>query len=359
MDVPLFDRLGALLRAESSDVVGSRGRLGLTVVAVALLVGSPVIDAVNSFWLRILAEILLFALFAISLDLVFGYTGLPSFGHAAMFGAGGYAAAFLLIDDVQNLLVVLAVAVLISAIVATVVGALSIRGRGLFFAFLTLAFAQIFYIAVFVDLPATLLGVESVTHGDDGLVGFPGFELFGLSLSGSLPYFLLTLVLVSLSVGLIVRIANSPFGRTLQGISENENRMAALGYDVSLYKVVGFVISGAFTGLAGALFVPLQGVAHPDLLYWVTSGDVIIMILIGGMGTLWGAMVGAATVLLFEHAMSQFGNWRLLLGLLFVTVVIFLPKGIAGAVQALRSDPGAAFTNLRKAARRYVESVRN
>lgn len=359
MELNLLQRFGDRFGSDTDDVLGRRGKLGLFLIAVGLLLISPVIAAVNAFWLRILAEILLFALFAISLDLVFGYTGLPSFGHAAMFGAGGYAAAFMLESGITNLVLVLAVALVASAIVAAVIGALSIRGTGLFFAFLTLAFAQIFYIAVFVDLPAAILDVPAVTNGDDGIVGVSGYELVGVEFSGSFQYFLLTLVCVALSVAVIIRIANSPFGRSLQGIRENEERMAALGYDVGRYKIAGFVISGAFTGLAGALFVPLQSVAHPEMLFWVMSGDVIIMVLIGGMGTLWGPMAGAATVLLFEHSVSQYGNWRLLLGVLFVVIVIFLPSGIAGGIRTLRNDPRAALTNLRKSLRNYVDSIRN
>lgn len=353
-----FEHLASRFGDERVGILSPHGRAALFLVAIGFLLLGPILAVVNPFWLHLTAEILIFALFAMALDLVFGYTGLPSFGHAAMFGTGGYVVAYLLLGGIQNLVVVLVIAMLLSAVIAWIIGVLSIRGKGVFFAFLTLAFAQVLYIAVFTDLPADILGVEQVTNGDDGLVGVPEYELFGFGLGGGLTYYFLTLVLVSLSVVLIVRIANSPFGRTLQGIRENEERMAALGYNVRRYKTVGFVISGIFTGLAGALFVPLQGVAHPEIYFWLVSGELVVIVLIGGMGTLWGPMLGATLFVVFEHLMRGIANWRLFLGLLFVLIVIFLPSGLAGGFKTLREDPSAAAENARMALRRYVESVK-
>lgn len=353
-----FERLLSRHHAGTDEVLGFRGRVAMATVLVLLVVLAPVINAVEAFWLDVISRILIFALFAISLDLVFGYTGLPSFGHAAMFGVGGYTVALLNLGPTTNLVVTMGAAAIAAAVVAFVIGWFSVRGKGLFFAFLTLAFAQPLYIAAFNDLPARILSVETITNGDDGLIGVPSFTLFGFDFGGLLPYYYLTLVLFVISVALIIRIANSEFGRVLQGIRENENRMAALGYDVTRYKIIGFTISGLFAGIAGALYVPLVSVAHPNLLFWVTSADGVIMVLIGGSGTLWGPMLGATFVLLFEEFLSVFGNWHLYLGLVYVVMVIFLPKGIAGGLLSLLAAPNEAFGNVRQAGYRYVRKVK-
>lgn len=325
-------------------------------VALLFVLG-PLIEVLEPFWLNILSRILIFGLFAISLDLVFGYTGLPSLGHAAMFGVGGYTVALLMPGVTQNLLVVLALAAFTSGAVALVIGWFSVRGKELFFAFLTLAFAQPLYIAAFNDLPAQLLAAESITNGDDGLFGVPAFDLVGVEFAGLLPFYYLSLVIVSLSVALMIRIAHSEFGRVLQGIRENEDRMVALGYDVHRYKVIGFTISGVFTGIAGALYVPFVSIAHPNLLFWTTSADGVIMVLIGGMGTLWGPMLGAGFVIVFEQIFSAFGNWHLYLGIVYVLIVIFLPKGFASALDTLQKTPTEALSNVRAAMRRYRRAV--
>ncbi|PSP78985.1 branched-chain amino acid ABC transporter permease [Halobacteriales archaeon QS_1_68_20] len=350
----LLDRSGA----RTDEVLGRRGRVALVLVFCGLAVAGPVIDVIATFWLHVLTRVMIFALFAISLDLVFGYTGLPSFGHAAMFGVGGYTVAFVTLGPTQNLLVTIATAALASATVALLIGWLSVRGTGLFFAFLTLAFAQVLYLVAFNDLPAQLLGADKITGGDNGLVGIPGYELFGVEFGGLFEYYYLTLVVVGICVALLIRIANSEFGRVLQGIRENEDRLTALGYDVTRYKVIAFTVSGTFTGVAGALYAPLVRIAHPSQLFWLTSADGIIMILVGGIGTLWGPMVGAAFITVFEEFATVVGNWHLYLGVLFVTMVIFLPGGIAGAISTVARSPREALSNARRAGRRYVRRVR-
>ncbi len=340
------------------EVLGRRGRAALVLVFCGLAAAGPVIEVAATFWLQVISRIMIFALFAISLDLVFGYTGLPSFGHAAMFGVGGYTVAFVMLGPTTNLLVTVALAAVASAAVASIIGWLSVRGKGLFFAFLTLAFAQVLYLVVRNDLPAEVLGADRITGGDNGLVGVPGYTLFGIEFGGLFEYYYLTLVVVALCVAVLVRIANSEFGRVLQGIRENEDRLTALGYDVTRYKVIAFTVSGTFTGVAGALYAPLVRVAHPSQLFWLTSADGIIMILVGGIGTLWGPMTGAAFVVLFEEFARGFGNWHLYLGILFVTMVIFLPRGIAGALTTVARSPGAALSNARRAGREYVRRVR-
>ncbi|MFB6360353.1 MAG: branched-chain amino acid ABC transporter permease [Halobacteriales archaeon] len=340
------------------EAIGTTGRRMLLALVVVLVLVAPLLQLLEPFYLFLLTEVLIFALLALALDFVFGYCGLPSFGHAAMFGSGGYAAALLLVGGVQNPVVVLPVTFIVGVIVAAVIGWLSVRSKGVYFAMLTLAFAQVLFIIAFNDLVAVAIGVEQVTRGDNGIYGFPGYELLGLNFGSRLVYYYLTLALSAASIGILLRLANSPFGRVIQGIRENEDRIEALGYDMNRYKVVAFSLSGGFTGLAGGLFVPLQTIAHPSLLDWTLSGELIVMVLLGGMGSLWGPMLGATVVVLLEDLLSSIEGWRLVLGGLFVTVVIFAPEGIAGMVRTVRRNPRTAFATVRRTLREYARNVR-
>jgi branched-chain amino acid transport system permease protein len=343
----------------TEEVLGLMGRRLLILSGFLLVLIAPAVKAIEPFILFLLTEVFIFALLAMALDFVFGYSGLPSFGHAAMFGTGGYVAALSLVGVTQNPIVILPASFLAGVLVAAVIGWLSVRSRGVYFAMLTLAFAQVLYIVAFNDLPAIAMGVESVTRGDNGIYGFPGYRLFGIDLGSRLIYYYLTLGLTACSITVLLRLANSPFGRVLQGIRENEGRIEALGYNMNRYKVVAFAISGGFTGLGGGLFVPLQTIAHPSLLDWTVSGELIVMVLLGGMGSLWGPMLGATVVVLLEDLLSGIEGWRLVLGALFVIIVIFAPDGIAGILRSLRSDPREALNIARATLREYVQKVRD
>lgn len=349
-------------RSQSSQtgdqLLSSRGRLAVLVSVGALALFAPIADAYEPFWLNMLVRMMIFALLALSLDFVFGYAGLLSFGHAAMFGAGGYAAAMLIGEVTANALVVLPAAMVVGAVVAGIIGWFSVRARGIYFAMLTLAFAQLFYVMAFTDLPATILGVESFTGGDNGLYGIQRYALFGVDFTPTLVYFYLTLAAVALSFVALLRLSNSPFGRVLQGIRENEERVQFLGYDVRRYKVLGFALSGAFAGLAGGLYVPFQSVSHPGLLHWMISGELVVMLLLGGLGTLWGPMLGAALVVFLEEQLAGFASWEIVLGGIFVVVVIFAPRGLAGAITSVRDDPTNVATNAKRAIRNYIDKVR-
>lgn len=341
-----------------NQILSRPGRVLLVIGIAGLAALGPVAQSIQPFWVNLLVRMLAFALLALSLDFVFGYAGLLSFGHAAMYGAGGYAAALLVMRVTPNPLVVLPAAVLVGVIVAAVIGWLSVRARGIYFAMLTLAFAQLLYVVAFTDLPATIAGVETVTGGDNGLYAIGAYELLGIGFDGRLAYYFLTLGLVALSLAGLVRLANSPFGRVLQGIRENEERMEFVGYDVQRYKVVAFAISGGFAGLAGGLYVPFQSVANPELLHWTVSGELVVMVLLGGLGTFWGPMVGAGLVVLLEDRLGGVASWEVILGGLFVGVVIFAPRGIAGTLISLRKDPSAALDRAKQALRNYVQEVR-
>lgn len=350
-----FDRATG---STGSEILSSQSRLTILGVMALLVAFAPIADASQPFWLNLLTRILVYALLAVSLDFIFGYAGLLSFGHAAMFGAGGYTAALLITELTANALVVLPGAILVGVAVAAFIGWFSVRARGIYFAMLTLAFAQVFYVIVLTDLPASIFGVDSVTGSDDGLFGISLYELFGIDFSSSLLYLYFTLIVVMASLAVLVRIANSPFGRVLQGIRENEERMAFIGYDVQRYKLIAFSISGGFAGLAGALYVPFQSVASPGLFNWTVSGELIVMLLLGGLGTFWGPMLGAGVVIFLEEELAGFATWEIILGAVFVVVVIFAPRGIAGMIQTVSNDPRGVVDNIKHAVTTYLESIK-
>lgn len=314
----------------TNGILSPEARLSMLALLVVLVLAAPLLNAVAPFLINVLTRIFVFALLVLSLDFVFGYCGLPSFGHAAMFGAGGYTVAFILMDYSPNVLLNLAAAVVVGFVIAAAMGWLSVRTYGLYFAFLTLAFSQMLYVIAFQDIPADLLGVSSVTNGDNGLVGLPLFELPMVDLFDPLAYYYFALLFLVLSTVAIVRLANSPFGTVMRGIHENEDRMIALGYDVQRYKVLAFAISGGFAGLAGAIFAPYQSLVHPQNLHWLLSGNLIIWSLVGGLGTLWGPMVAAAAITYIEHAISGVQGWLIAIGVIYIVVILFARNGIAG-----------------------------
>ena len=282
----------------------------------------------ESFYIEIIAKVLIMAIFAMSLDLLVGFTGLVSFGHAAYFGIAAYAAALLTVRyETANLWLALPASVAVSALAALVIGLFVLRTKGIYFIMVTLAFAQMAYF-IFHDTP---LG-----GGSDGMylnnkpsASIFGWEPFDLSNEVHLFYFILaTLVLVYLFLG---RVLQSPFGRVLVGIKSNEHRMQSLGYFTFRYKLGAFTLAGALGGLAGFLYAVLLGFVTPELLSWHESGNVLLMVILGGMGNLVGAIAGAFA---FEAMREVFADltkyWQLLMGGVIVAVVLFLPGGLAG-----------------------------
>ncbi|MHC3437464.1 branched-chain amino acid ABC transporter permease [Natrialbaceae archaeon A-gly3] len=344
--------------SHSQGILTPQGRLATIAIIGAIALIAPVIGMVSQFWLYLFTRMMIFALLALSLDFIFGYAGLLSFGHAAMFGAGGYAVALAMQHVTESALVILPMAILVGFIVAAFIGWFSVRARGIYFAMLTLAFAQMLYVIAFTDLPASIIGVDQVTGGDNGLVGILMFEIPGIDLTSRLAYFYFTLFFVAGSLVSIVRLANSPFGRVLQGVRENEERVSFIGYNVQRYKVIAFAISGAFAGLAGGLYAPFQSIAHPSLMHWMVSGELIVMLLLGGMGTLWGPMIGAGLVVLLEEKLAGFASWEIILGAIFVVVVIFAPNGLAGMLVSAKNDPRNIPSNVKRAIKTYIEKVR-
>lgn len=267
------------------------------------------------------SQMLVFAIFAIGYDIAFGYTGLLSFGHAAFFGLGAYGTGLSLIHLSIPAPLAILIGVIIGLLVAFPIGYLSIRRRGIYFAMVTLAFAQMVYFIAF--------KWRSLTGGDDGLHGVPRPPLGPIDLSSELVlyYFILFFFIVSVILG--IRIINSPFGKTLECVRENVDRARSIGYNPTRFKLISFVISAFFAGLAGGLYTLLQNFVPLFTLSLDTSGDIVLMTLIGGMGTLYGPIMGAMALIFLKDLLSTYTNiWPLFLGLLFVVSVMTFRKGV-------------------------------
>jgi branched-chain amino acid transport system permease protein len=328
-----------------------RSRLGLAAVVVLALV--PVFSGVlySGFVVSLLITVLIWALFAMSLDIVLGYTGLISLGHALFYGLGAYATLLTLLYVSPSAFVALGVALAVTAAAAWIVGHLAIRVSGVYFVMITLAFAEIVrQVAVRLDVtggssglfgaPEPLYGIGGVgIRFDEVLVGVEPLVFTGDAL---FYYFLLAVVVASYLA--VRRMMNAPFGTVLQAIRESELRARFVGYEVRSVKRQAFVVSSTLAGLSGALFALYNGFVSPDLLNWINSGNAIIMVVLGGSGTLYGPMIGATVFTLIERQLSAvIPWWRLLLGTLFVLVVLVLPKGLISLparVRDLRADAG-------------------
>jgi branched-chain amino acid transport system permease protein len=276
-----------------------------------------------------------FALFAASLDLLVGVTGLPSLGHGAYFGAGAYAAGWVALHISRSAPATLAAAVAVSALVAAVAGSVAVRARGVFFLMLTLAIGEI--------IEQLAHSWQSVTGGSDGLYGIPTTQLAGTAL-GDVRWFSWYVLGVFVAGMAILRcIAGSPLGRTLRGIRDNEPRMRALGYRTYHYKLAVFVIAGALAGLAGGLLAAHQRLVTPADLGFATSVPVLLAVIIGGEATLWGPGLGAAVVVTIRDVLGPGlgGHGSLVLGVVFVAVVFVLPGGLVRLRRPGRGVHGA------------------
>ncbi|TGN78519.1 branched-chain amino acid ABC transporter permease [Bradyrhizobium yuanmingense] len=279
----------------------------------------------NIFILTLFTRIIILALAAASLNLIMGFAGLMSFGHAAYLGIGGYAVGMLAQEGVGSGFIQFPVALAASAIFALVIGALSLRTRGVYFIMITLAFAQMAY---YVASGLARYG------GDDGLTIYTRSDFSGLiDLSNRTQFYYLCLACLFGVMLLIWRIVNSRFGLVVQGLRSNEQRMQAIGFPAKRYQLVCFVISGTMCGLAGALLANNTDFVSPAVMYWTRSGDLMVMVILGGMGTLFGPVMGAVVFLLLEELLSQITEyWALILGPLLLLIVLFGRGGIMGAL---------------------------
>ena len=284
---------------------------------------------------QLATRVLIWGIFALGFDILLGLTGLLSFGHAAFWGIGSYVAGYYLLHVSNSLVVAMLLGVLVVGIIAWLLGLITLRRHGIYFAILTLAFAEMFYYLV-------LSPLQTWTGGDNGLTGIPSPKLLGMPLGGYRMHAFVA-VWTLLAFYLARRIKNSPYGLILRGIKTNETRLGFTGVNVFRYKLMAFVISGLYAGLAGTLYAAYETYVPTESLHWTTSGEIVIMSVIGGVGTLFGPMLGAGIVLYLENVLSAVTRqWNLILGLIFMGFVIFLPGGIVGSVRHLfRSRNGA------------------
>jgi branched-chain amino acid transport system permease protein len=302
-----------------------RGLALVAALAIALGV-APLLLA--PYAVTTLTRILVFALLAVSLDLLVGYTGLPSLGHGAYFGVGAYSAGWVAIHVSRSAPLTLLVAVVAGALVAVVAGSVAVRARGIFFLMLTLAVGEI--------VQQLAESWHEVTGGSNGLYGVPAARLGETALVGDQSVYWWVLAVFAVGTAAMFAVAASPFGDTLRGIRDNEPRMRALGYRVYHYKLAAFVLSGAVAGLAGGLLAQFQRLVTPADIGLGTSIPALLAVTIGGEGSLWGPCFGAAVVVMIRDYLgtSLGGHGPLVLGIVFVAVVYLLPGGLARVVRA-------------------------
>lgn len=305
-----------------------KARVALAAPVFLLLLLLPWIAAAtgHDFYTSFATRIMIFALAATSLNLVLGFGGMVAFGHAGFLGIGAYCVGILMDNGVDSAWIAWPAATLFSAAIACVIGWVSLRTKGVYFIMITLSFAQMLYF-IFVSL--TQFG------GDDGMsLAGRSTGPFGLDLASDSSFFYVVLCISVLALAGLHRLVNSRFGRALQSIRENETRMASIGYAVARYKLVAFTISGALAGLAGALLANQNGFISPSLMLWTQSGSLMIMVILGGVGYLYGGVLGAIVFLLLEEILSNATiHWQLPMGLILLCVVLFAPKGLAGLLR--------------------------
>ena len=279
-----------------------------------------------------LMKVMCFALFACAFNLLLGFGGLLSFGHAMFFGTSGYAAAHA--AKVWGLTPELSVlfATLCATVLAWVVGLLAIRRQGIYFAMITLALSQMVFF-VYLQTP--------FTGGEDGIQGVPHGHLFGLiDLNNEAAMYVFVMAIFLLGFDLVWRIVHSPFGQVLKAIRENEQRALSLGYDTDRFKLIAFILSGTVAGMAGGTKALVFQLASLTDVHWTMSGEVVLMTLVGGLGTLFGPVIGAAVIVTMQNYLAQLGSWvTVVQGLVFVVCVMLFRKGVIGEIANLLKKP--------------------
>jgi branched-chain amino acid transport system permease protein len=310
----------------------SSGLATLWSMGVIVLVTLPLI--LPPYYVGLVVKMMVFALFAMSLDLLLGYAGMPSLGHAAYFGMAAYTTGLLALKAGWTVWLALPAGIAMAALTSVVFGLLALRTRGSYFLMITLALSQVLWGIAF--------GWRSLTGGDDGLPEVPRPNLsLPWSMSDNTPFYYFVLVFFVVGTLVLVRIVASPFGYVLRGIRESETRMLVLGYNVWRYKLVAFVVAAAFAGLAGCLYVYFNRFVSPDYVHVVRSAEVLLMVILGGAGTLIGPAVGATLIVLLENLISTYTErWVTVLGIIYVLVALLAPNGIAGLIASLRKQRG-------------------
>ena len=298
-------------------------------IVFAALAALPLAPFMSKYYLLLAFDALMFGAIAMSLDLLMGYTGLVSFGHAAFYGLGAYSAAVLLERGILSLWACLALTVVVVGLYALVVAYFATGRRGIYFALLTLIFAEVVY---------TFFRYTQTFGGSDGIQGLPEATILpGVPLDTPLKKYYLVLAYLALGFLVCRTVVRSHFGRVLVAIRENEDRARFLGYNVQRYKMGACMLSALLTGIGGALYAMRAAYATPDLMLWTESGEFIISVMIGGIGTLAGPIIGGAFFTLLRDKVSSYVDWYfIVIGVVLIAIVLFMPRGIVGLRNALR-----------------------
>lgn len=285
----------------------------------------------SNYYVGLAIQIFIMAIFAMSLDILVGHTGLPSMGHAAYYGVAGYTAGFLCLAGVKNFWFVIVFGMGLGGLTAAFFGLLAIRARGPYFMLITLALSQVLWGIAF--------KWRSITKGDDGLPGIGRPEIgMGIDLKPDLYFYYFTFAIFLIVLVALFILLNSPFGYTLRGIRESESRMKALGYNVWLYKYLGFIFAGIFAGISGVLWVYYSGFVNPSNFGVDLSVKALLMLILGGSGSLFGPSLGAGIIVLLENLVSGFTErWSLVLGIVYVTVIMLFSEGIFSIIKRGRN----------------------
>jgi branched-chain amino acid transport system permease protein len=302
-------------------------RWSLPVLALLLALPLAAHAMGDTFYVGLATRVLVFALAASSLNVILGFGGMVSFGHAAFLGIGAYSVAILMQNGIATAWVAWPLAIALTALVSLLIGWISLRTQGVYFIMITLAFAQMLYYLV-ISLKAY--------GGDDGLsLAARSMVGGGMDLSNDVHLYYLSLGVLVMAVVLMARLLNARFGHTLQAIRENEVRMTALGFAVFRYKLAAFTLAGAVAGLAGVLFANVNGFVSPAMMQWSQSGMLMMMVILGGVGHLYGGVIGAIVFLLLEEFLSHYTmHWQLGLGAVLLAVVLFAPNGITSLLRS-------------------------
>jgi branched-chain amino acid transport system permease protein len=301
------------------------------IVVAAILLGAPPLLA--PYMLSLVTQALIWAMLAMSLDLILGYTGLASLGHAAYLGLGAYSVGILTTRHGANFWVTLAVGILLAALGAAIFGLVALRATGVYFLMITLALGMVVW--------GLAHRWVSLTAGDNGIASVPRPRGLPWAFTDTLSFYYLVLVAFAVAFVVLWTIVHSPFGKTLVGIRESESRMRTLGYHVWLHKYVGFVIAGAAGGFAGVFWAYYNGFVSPADAELATSVEILLMVALGGRGTLYGPALGAAMIVLLKNVVSVYTHrWLLILGAVYIGTIVYAPEGIVGLLRDRLKERG-------------------
>lgn len=312
-------------REATPGVVGAVSRVPRTIALSIAAIALAAVPLAGDYATSLVAEVLVFAIFAMSLDLIIGYTGLMSFGHAAFFGLSAYTVTMLGVHAGVNGWWGLLAGVALSTVGAAVIGFFCIRVSGIPFLMLTMAFSQLLY--------SVAVKWRTMTGGTDGLPGFQRPSFFGWSLDDRATLYWLIAAGFALTWWGLRRLIRSPLGSAMIGVRENEQRMRAIGYPVQRIKLASFTIAGAVAGFGGGLYAFFNAFVSSDILHWVLSGDAVLMVILGGAGTITGPAIGAGIFLMLKHVISSHTEfWMFWVGAIFIACVMFLRQGVWGLI---------------------------